>query len=157
MVNRNKKLAFIEVTNSGGETVYKRLTGFTEFTVNLNPREYTRKYIDELAERSEVVGYHPSISYKFDMELGNEAQEQLVFIADKEVYGEMAVVKLAIVDTSEETNEALACFRNYNVVPDIEGDDTDVYTYSGTLKATGEKSYAQVKTRDRWNTCTLMS
>ena len=64
MIKRSEKLAFMEVTEGEG-TVYKRMTGFTEFSLSKNPKEYSRKYIDEDMERSEVVGYSPAISYKF--------------------------------------------------------------------------------------------
>ena len=68
MIKRCEKLAFMEVTE-GSSTVYKRMTGFTELSVSKNPKEYTRKYVDEFSERNAVVGYSPSISYKMDYEL----------------------------------------------------------------------------------------
>ena len=78
MLSRNKKMAFIEVYDGNGGVGYERLTGFTEFTVSLNPKEYSRKYVDEVNERSEVVAYQPTISYKFDREAGNTAQQVFV-------------------------------------------------------------------------------
>ncbi|MBR5808749.1 MAG: hypothetical protein IKY39_01410 [Clostridia bacterium] len=60
MVKRSEKVAFMQVVD-GDKAVYKRMTGFTEFAVSKNPKEYSRKYIDEDIERSEVIAYSTAI------------------------------------------------------------------------------------------------
>lgn len=156
MLSRNKKLAFVEVYNDDG-VGYERLTGFTEFTVNLNPKEYSRKYVDELNERSEVVAYHPTISYKFDHEAGNNAQQVFVDAADYECIGDEATVTIAIVDLSVPSSSGVeVIMRDYVIVPDSEGDDANVYTYSGTMRACGAKRYKKGMSTDDWKTLKLV-
>ena len=157
MLSRNKKLAFIEVYNDDGDVGYERLTGFTEFTVNLNPKEYSRKYVDEVGERSEVVSYQPTISYRFDREANNSAQQVFVEAADFECVGDEATVTIAIVDLSKPaTGGAEVVLRNYIIVPDTEGDDANMYTYSGTMKACGSKTYKRGMSNDDWMTLEII-
>lgn len=48
-----------------------------------------------------------------------------------------------------------AVLRKYSVVPGTEGDDADIYTYSGTLKANGEITTGTVTTSDNYQTITF--
>ena len=61
IAKRSDKIAFFGIKN-GENTEYKRMRGFTELSINKNPVEYQRRYIDEKTERNDVVGYAPSIS-----------------------------------------------------------------------------------------------
>ena len=61
---RNDKIAFMALSSDPDKFI--RMRGFTEFSQNKNPIEYSRKYVDEQTERNDVVGYAPSISYSFD-------------------------------------------------------------------------------------------
>ena len=61
ILKRSEKIAFCKV----GET-YRRMRGFTDFSMSKNPTEYSRKYVDEESERNDVVGYNPTISFAFD-------------------------------------------------------------------------------------------
>ena len=100
MIKRSEKLAFMEVLKDGSK-VYQRMTGFTEFSISKNPKEYSRKYIDEDLERSEVVGYSPTISYKFDTDPENPVHQHLCKIADHELLGDDAECNIVIVDLSK--------------------------------------------------------
>ena len=155
MIKRNQKLAFMDV---GAETAeYSRMTGFTELTVSKNPKEYSRKYVDEDTERSTVVSYAPSVSYKLDLENGNSVHEIFKKIADRELVGDDAVRSVVIVDISN-PNQSGACpavCRNFAVIPGREGDDTDMYTMSGDMKASGEKVFGTAVTTDGWQTITF--
>ena len=62
IVKRNGKVAFYNV----GSTYY-RMKGFTEFTTNKSPIEYSRQYIDEEFKHNDVVGYDTSVSFSFDL------------------------------------------------------------------------------------------
>lgn len=154
---RSKKIPYIFTggTSSDGYLAsagFSRMTNFTEFSVSKNAKEHTSKYIDEDFERSEVVGYAPSASYKFDYEHGNLGHEVLVNISDKELTGNEAKVMIAIVDMTRNSvasnvDGVYPCkLREFSVVPSSEGDDSDIYTYSGTLKAIGatEDGYMQI-------------
>ena len=157
MIKRSEKLAFMEVENDGIK-VFKRMTGFTEFSISKNPKEYSRKYIDEDMERNEVVGYSPTISYKFDTDPANDVHQYLCKIADRELYGKDAVCNIIIVDLSKqnENKEAEAIMRSFSVIPENEGDDRDTYTVSGSFKAAGIKKFGVAKSEDDWQSVTFM-
>ncbi len=153
MIKRSEKLAFMDV----GSGVYKRMTGFSELTVSKNPKEYSRKYVDEDTERSAVVSYAPSISYKLDLEAGNAVHNIFKEVADSELVGEDAVKSIIIVDISAPgTNGACpAVERDFAIIADTEGDDSDVYTMSGELKASGEKTFGTAVSSDDWQSITF--
>ena len=152
MIKRSEKLAFMQV-ESGNETVFKRLTGFTEFSISKNPREYSRKYLDEDMERSEVMGYSTSITYKFDADPESEVHQLLYGVADRELIGSEAEVTVVIADLSTIKNGVCnATKRKYSVIPSVEGDDTDTYTVSGTLRAAGKNEFGTAESTDDWQT-----
>lgn len=155
MYNRSDKVAFMSV--SGGEsTKYVRMTGFTDLSTSKNAKEYNRQYVDEKSERSDVVGYAPSMSFKFDREEDNAVHDMLVDIADNEKIGTEAHVSIVVVDMMSDTEGSFeAVCRDFSVIPGSEGDGTDAYTYSGTFKACGEKIKGTATSADGWKTCTF--
>lgn len=156
MIKRSEKLAFMEVTENGN-AVYRRMTGFTELSVSKNPKEYSRKYIDESTERNAVVGYSPSISYKMDYEPGNTVHNEFSKIADCELTGENAVKNIVIADLTTADNSGVcnAIKRAFSVIPSAEGDDSETYTLSGNMKASGEIVFGTAETEDGWQTLTF--
>lgn len=157
-VARHKILAFVGFTTggSGGSTTttYKRIHQFTAFTHNKNPQEYSRQYVDEPFQQDDVVGYAPSYDYAFDKNSStDEVQERIIAIIDEEKLGNNAVVDLLVVDTDSSTYVARQ--RYYSVIPGTEGDNINVYTYSGTLKARGKLVQGTASTSDNWETCTF--
>lgn len=155
MIKRSEKLAFMQIEENGTQ-VFKRLTGFTEFSVSKNPKEYSRKYIDEDMERSEVVGYSTTVTYKFDIDSENAVHQVLYGIADRELVGEDAEVIIVIADLSAlEDGACTALKRKFSVIPSAEGDDADTYTVSGSLRAAGEKVFGTATSDDNWQTLTF--
>lgn len=151
ILKRSDKKAFYEV---GGK--FMRMRGFTDFSMSKNPTEYSRKYVDEISERNDVVGYNPSISFAFDRFSDDEVHTDMVSIADNEAVGSDAVRSILLVDTSEETENGFkAQKREFAVIPDSEGNDSDTYTYSGTLKANGAIVRGFATTNDNWQTVTF--
>ena len=61
------------------------MRGFTELSINKNPVEYSRRYIDEKTERNDVVGYAPSISYSFDKFSEDAVHNDIISVADDEI------------------------------------------------------------------------
>ena len=117
ILKRSDKKAFYEV---GGK--FMRMRGFTDFSMSKNPTEYSRKYVDEISERNDVVGYNPSISFAFDRFSDDEVHADMVSIADNEAVGSDAVRSILLVDTSEETENGFkAQKREFAVIPDSEG------------------------------------
>lgn len=145
MVKRSDKVAYLGITTTNGTTTtttYHRMTKFTSMGISKNPKEYTRQYVDEDFERNDVVGYNTSIAYAFDLEQDNPVHKDLAGIADNELIGPAAVRDIVVVDYSDETTVVgtyTAYKQSFSVVPGSEGDSTDVYTYTGTLKKYGEK------------------
>ncbi len=151
ILKRSDKLAFYEIDGT-----YKRMRGFTDFSMSKNPTEYTRKYVDEKSERNDVVGYNPSIAFAFDRFSDDAVHTDMVSIADSEAVGADAVRSIVIVDTTKETEDGFAAFkRDFAVIPDSEGNDSDTYTYSGSLKANGAILSGYATTEDDWQTVTF--
>ncbi|HAL63862.1 MAG TPA: hypothetical protein DCO93_05400 [Clostridiales bacterium] len=156
MIKRSEKLAFMQVTEDGNE-VYRRMTEFTELSVSKNPKEYSRKYVDESSERNAVIGYSPAISYKMDYDPENSVHKEFAQIADRELIGEDAVKNIVIVDltTANSNGIASAVKRAFSIIPASEGDDSDTYTLSGNMKASGEIVFGEAESSDDWQTITF--
>lgn len=157
---RSDKVAFFGVSDSSGGTVtYHRMQGFTELSTSKNSTEYARQYVDRDMEETDVVGYSPSMGYNFDAYVGNAVHTDIAKITDEEMTGLDAVRPIIVVDMTEDGTEEgskAAIKRDYAVIPDAEGDGTDAYTYSGTLKVKGEKEKVEVTSADDWMTVTLV-
>lgn len=158
ILNRSDKVAFMEIGESGSKTL-TRMRGFTELSVSKNPVEYSRRYVDENAERSDVTGYAPSISYAFDRFSDDAVHKEIVAISDGELTFDGAIRKIVVVDLSSPSTSGGSSFnavsRNFSIIPDSEGDSTDAYTYSGTMKANGDFENIVVESTDGWKTCTI--
>lgn len=140
LTSRAKIVAFYGIKSGSGDsaaTTYHRMQGFTSLSTSKNPKEYTRQYVDEEFEQTDVVGYSPSIAYTFDRYDGNVVHEDIARITNGELTGNDALVDILVVDTTETANNAVK--RTYAVIPDSEGDSMDAYTYSGNFKVKGDK------------------
>ena len=154
---RSDKVPFMLIQNESTTKGF-RMQGFTEVSVSLNPKEYTRKYIDEESDRTDITGYGRSMSYSFDHYVGNEVQTKIVEITDGELTGADAIVGIVMVDMLTEgaaSGAKKAVKRDFSVIPDSEGGDENAYTYSGNFKANGEKVEGSATTTDGWKTITF--
>ena len=133
LVTRPKKLAFRQLTNGS----FQRMEGFTDLSYSQNPKEYSRQYVDEEFERTDIVGYAPSISYSFDRYTGNGVLTDIVKITENEYIGDLMKRTIVTVDLSDGGLACPAKMRDYAVIPDTNGDTTDCLTYSGNFKAKG--------------------
>ena len=133
LVKRSRKVAFMDVSTTSIAN-FLRMTKFTEISKSKNPTEYSRSYVDEDGEVTDVTGYSEEISYNFDLHVGNLVHEKLVDITDNEKTGADALVRILQVDFTKPKGSGYeARLRTYSVVPDSEGDSTDAYTYSGYI------------------------
>lgn len=157
IVQRHKVLAFYGVpTESNGTTTitYTRMSKFTSLTQNKNPIEYSRQYVDEPFTETDVVGYGPTIDYAFDKHTGNTVHEDIVAVTNGEKLGDEAVRTIVIIDISDTTVTGFK--REYSVIPGTEGDNVNIYTYSGSFKARGEKvDVSSITTTDDYQTITF--
>ena len=140
LVKRSGKVAFMDVSTTQIPN-FLRMRKFTEISKSKNPTEYSRTYVDEDGEVTDVTGYSEEISYAFDLYSGNLVHEKIVKITDDELTGDEALVKILIVDFSKPVGSGYeARLRTYTTVPDTEGDATEAYTYSGTFRKNSKMS-----------------
>lgn len=153
-VKRNEKLAFYGVKGETGTVTYHRMKGFTDMSGAKNPIEYTRRYVDEPFEQSDVVGYSPSFSYGFDQHKGNAVHDDIIKIHNEELVMEEAIREIIFVDLTNgnEENGYAAAKREFAVIADTEGGSVDAYTYTGTLKVKGERVSGTATSADNWQT-----
>ena len=110
LVKRSDKVSFLGCVKDGSET-FNRMRGFTTLSSSKNPTEYSRRYVDEEFETTDVTGYSPSIDFGFDQYTGDVVHEEMVDILDNEKLGTEARRNIVTVDFSKSTGEG-----NYNAV-----------------------------------------
>lgn len=138
LVNRCDLKSFYGV-KSGNDSTFTRMRGFTELSESKNPMEYTRQYVDEKHETTDVVGYSPSLSFGFDKYSGDAVLEDIAEIIDSETIGTSAHREIVMVDFSKEVDGGYAAKkRTFSVIGDSVGDSLEALTYSGSLKPVGK-------------------
>ena len=87
-------------TNRDGQKVYTTevVVEEQEFAESKNASEYSRHYVDEESERTDVVGYAPSNDYEFDRYTNDLVQQKIAEITDDELLGSDAQVSIVVVD-----------------------------------------------------------
>ena len=141
LVKRSDKVAYLGCIATGTE-VFNRMRGFTTLSGSKNSKEYSRQYVDEEFETTDVVGFAPSLSFGFDQYKNDLVHDEMVDILDKELTGTSARRNIVTVDFSKQTADEgvyKAVKREYSIIGDADGDSMDAYTYSGTFKATGKR------------------
>lgn len=137
LVLRANRKMFMGVAGSDQTVTYTRMRGFTTLSENKNPIEYSRRYIDETFETTDVTGMSPSYDFTFDRMTPNTVLDDIANIIDNETLGTDAVREFVCVDffkpgTEEGTYEATK--RAFSIIGSTVGDGTDALTYSGTLR-----------------------
>ena len=140
LVKRSDKVSFLGCLDGNTET-FNRMRGFTTLSGSKNSIEYSRQYVDEEFETTDVVGFSPSLDFAFDEYTDDEAHAEMVEILDGEYTGTEARRNIVTVDFSQpvEGGGYKATKREYAIIGDSEGDSTDAYTYSGTFRSTGKR------------------
>lgn len=158
LVKRTGKLAFFGIGAAMSHT-FTRMEGFTDLKTSRGAKEFTRRYVDEDFDRTDVTGYSTSKSYAFDRHMGNPVHDDIINITENELTGQAAVREILVVDMTTVTEGsgkfyADAYRRQYAVIPDTDGDSTDCLTYSGTFKARGELEKIRVSSATSdWQSC----
>ena len=159
IVQRSKRVAFMNTAAPEGPEKFERMKRFTTITNSKNPKEYSRQYVDEDAETSDVVGYAPSIEFSYDRYTNTPVHDKLSKIHDGELLGNDTHVDIVTVDlfTEEDDNKrCLAVKRTYAVIPESDGDGTDALIYSGTFKSASEIVKGYATSEDNWQTVTFV-
>lgn len=156
IVNRHDKLSFMQDKTEA--TKFNRMRAFTSLSTATNPKEYSRKYVDEPFDTTDVVGYSPSKDFTFDQIKGDKVHEDLVEIIEGEKLGAAAHKQVVVVDLSSPgtpTGTFKAKSRKFAIIGGNHGDSADAYTYSGTMKVVGKPITGTAATTDGWETCTF--
>ncbi len=152
---RADKVMFMEVQDK-----FNRMKGFTSLSTNKNPKEYTRQYVDEMFETTDVVAISTSTDFNMDYRTGDPVHQKMVDIIDNERIGDDAVVTLLLVDFTQEgttPDSFKAVKREFALIPGTEGDSLDAYTYGGTFKVKGPRIEGEATSADDFEkTCTFV-
>ena len=144
MLAMRAQLAHYMNTGAEGTPTYSRIgEGVTDFTESKNAQEYTRQYIDDQSETTDVVGYSPSVAYSADIYTDDPVCQKLVAVTDGELVGNAAQVDVVTANEYEIEGEATTCTaykRTYSVVPDQKGGGVQALVYTGTLRAVGDQT-----------------
>ena len=140
LVKRSDKVSFLGCLDGNTET-FNRMRGFTTLSGSKNSIEYSRQYVDEEFETTDVVGFSPSMDFGFDQYTDDAVHEEMVEILDNEYTGTEARRNIVTVDFSQPVSGGgyKAVKREYAIIGDAEGDSMDAYTYSGTFRSTGKR------------------
>ena len=92
-----------------------------------------------------------------DYEPTDSVHSVIANIADNELTGDSALKYIIIVDLSSDNGQGTcsAIKRAFSVIPSSEGDDSETYTLSGSLKASGDIVLGTATTSDSWQTITF--
>ncbi len=151
ILKRSDKVAFYGVPTEEGSYTFHRMKGFDDISTSKNPKEYSRQYVDEEFEQTDVVGYNPSISFGFDRIKENAVHDDIIAIYNEEKCGADAVRPIVMVDMSDKS----AIKRDFAVIAESEGSGTDAYKYSGTFRVKGDKVVGTATSDDEWQTITF--
>lgn len=133
LVMRADRKLFMAVGDKSG-TIY-RMRGFSSLSESKNSTEYTRKYVDEPFETTDITGVSSSYDFTFDMMTPNPVLDDLSNIIDDELIGTDAVRTFYCVDFHKPVSDGFECVkRDFSVIGSTVGDGTDALTYSGTLR-----------------------
>lgn len=139
MVKRCQRVAFMNTDATGSAPKYDRMTKFSSLSNSKNPKEYSRQYVDQEFEESDVVGYAPSISYSFDRHTDTPVHEMIAKIHDGELTGTETLVDIVVIDLFDPVGSAEGTYtarkRTWAVIPDADGDGSDALVYTGSFKA----------------------
>lgn len=139
MVKRCQRVAFMNTDTTGSAPKYDRMTKFSSLSNSKNPKEYSRQYVDQEFEESDVVGYAPSISYSFDRHTNTPVHETIAKIHDGELTGTETLVDIVVIDLFDPVGSAEGTYtarkRTWAVIPDADGDGSDALVYTGSFKA----------------------
>lgn len=176
LVLRHEVLTFMKpkkLTENTFEEKYYRLYGFTELSETANPQEYTRKYIDEARERTDIVGMTKTSSFNLDYHEGDLVHADIKNMYDKELtgtnterefiavelfkdvkYTETPTLQAKETKTGETKTGKRAILRKYTVIISDSGGEEAV-TFAGSFNVSGDRIEGVAISDDGWQTCTF--
>lgn len=135
-------MGIVDSSESTPTTTYHLIgEGFTSFPEKKNPQEYTRKYINYKTEKTDVIGYSPSIEYSCDCISDDPVVQEIMKIHDGELVGNDTHREVVSVNLWEPVGNASgsttfkAFKRTFAIIPDQKGEGTNALIYTGQFKA----------------------
>lgn len=139
LVIRADVLSYMDVSDTSTPSYELIGEGFTSASESKNPKEYSRQYIHEKTERTDIIGYAPSIAYSADVYTDNDVIDVIRKVTDEELIGTDAQRDIVTVHMFEGTAAARVAYkRKYAIIPDAKGDGVEALIYTGTFKAVSE-------------------
>ena len=141
LIKRSKWRSFMDVGEAAAPSLTLMGEGFTQLEESKNPVEYNRKYVHEDSERTDVIGFAPSVAYAVDAHSDNPAIQKIIDAHEKELTGDEAhvpIVSVNLFETGVTEGSCVAYKRTYAIIPDSKAGD-NALTYSGTFKCVSEK------------------
>ena len=139
LVMRYQWEAYMECTVEAQKKLCLIGEGFTSFPESKNPQEYSRKYINYKTEKTDVIGYSPSIEYSCDCIADDPVVKEIVAIHEGEKVGNETHRDVVSVNRWEEKDgKCPATKRTFAIVPNTKGDGTDALIYTGTMRAVSD-------------------
>jgi len=141
LIKRSKWRSFMDVGEASVPSLSLMGEGFTQLEESKNPVEYSRKYVHEDSERTDVVGFAPSVAYAVDAHSDSAVIAKIIKAHEQELTMEDAHVNIVSVNLFEEgvtEGSCVAYKRTYAIIPDSKAGD-NALTYSGTFKCVSEK------------------
>lgn len=115
--------------------------GFTDFTFNNEAQEYSRKYVIDIAERTSVIGYAPSIDFTADVYSNDPVVMDIFKIGNDELTGADAERDVVTYDEFLPSGSAgafEAIKRRYSIMVSSIAPGTDSLQISGTFSSTSD-------------------
>lgn len=139
LVARAELLSYMNV-GDGTTAQYELIgEGFTSMSESKNPKEYSRQYVHERTERTDIIGYAPSIAYSVDTYTENPVIAKIRQVTDEELIGTDAQVDIVNVNMFEGSAGSYTAYkRTYAIIPDAKGDGVEALIYSGNFRAVGD-------------------
>lgn len=157
LVLRSDRKMFMGV-KEGSSTVYTRCEYFTDLSESKNSIEYSRKYVDQRMETTDVTGYSSSYGFTFDLSIPNPVLTDIAGLIDDEVVGTDATREFICVDFHKPVVDGgyEATKKVFSIIGDSIGGD-EALQYSGTFKANGisVKGVAKIATPEGGNSDTV--
>ena len=139
LVNRSEVRSYMNTATNAAPAYALMGEGFTSLNESKNPKEYSRQYVHENTERTDVTGYAPSIAYSVDIYTNNPVIQRIRDVTDNELVGTATQVEIVTVEHFEgSANNRPAIKRTYSIIPDGKGDGTDALIYTGTFRAVSD-------------------
>lgn len=136
-------LGILSGTGQNSATTFSLIgEGFTSFPEKKNPQTYTRKYISYKTEKTDVIGYSPSIEYSCDCITDDPVVQEIVKIHEGELVGTETHRDVVSVNLWEKDEVGITSYKAYKrtfaIIPDQKGDGTNALIYTGTFKAVSD-------------------